>query len=124
VLEYATVTAVNVSAATKCRIFGTIIKSDGTAAGKAGKVFGNSVTGVQILTIWEGIEVKISHPVVDVDSGNVVGTEVISTKTNAAGYFEIYTLQGLSVVLSCSALNSAIPIDSTGLSELDISPLI
>ena len=122
--EYATVLAVNTSSLTMCKIFGTIIKPDGSPTGSETQLISNTPTGVKITLGWTGLQVRASVPVADVISGEVVGVENAVTTTNAVGYFELYVIQGLTVNVSCTALGSQVSVNTTGHTSIDISSLL
>lgn len=120
-LEYVTVLPVNLSASPMTKLFGTIEKSDGTPTGSATSTLTNTTTGVLLQTGWKGVDVKTLNTVADVDSGKIVGTETIGTQTNAAGYFELYVIQGLTVTVTCPSFGKSVVVDTTGLDTVDIS---
>lgn len=120
-LEYATVLPLNGSSEAKCKLFGTILKSDGTPAGKETKVLTNTATGTSLVLGWDGVKVNIALPLADAYSGNIVGVEIITTDTNAAGYFEKYVIQGLTVNVTCPAFGKSVQVDTTGLASKDLS---
>lgn len=120
-LEYATVTPVNISASPKCKIYGTIEKADGTPTGTPTSALANSTSGVILQSGWKGVEVRVSIPVADSDSGKIVSIETLTTTTNAAGYFEMYVIQGLTVTVSCPSFGKSVAVSTTGLTEVDIS---
>ena len=123
-LEYATVLAINTSSVTMCKIFGTVIKLDGTPTGNETKVLGSSSTGLQVNLDWEGIQVKATLPVAEVSSGDVVSIENVVTTTNTVGYFELYVIQGLTVIVSCLVFGKNITVNTTGHTAVDISTLL
>lgn len=120
-LDYATVSAVNVSPATKCKLFGTILKGDGTPAGKEGQSVSNTVGGITLALNWRGVQVSTAVPLADAYSGDIIGIETLTTTTNAAGYFEQYVIQGLTVNVSSPSFGKTVQVDTTGLAEKDLS---
>lgn len=120
-LEYATVLEVNTSDATKCKIFGTIEKPDGTPTGVATSTLVNTDTGTALQAGWKGVTVNAVLPVADSDSGKIVSIEKMTTTTNAAGYFELYVIQGLSITLTCPAFGKSVAVATTGFTEKDMS---
>jgi hypothetical protein len=120
-LEYATVLPINASPETKCKLFGTILKSDGTPAGSETKVLTNTTTGTALVLGWNGVKVNIALPLADEYSGNIIGVEIITTDTNAAGYFEKYVIQGLTVNVTCPAFGKSVLVNTTGLASKDLS---
>ena len=120
-LDYATVSAVNGSPATKCKLFGTILKGDGTPAGKEGQSVSNTVDGVTLALNWRGVQVSTAVPLTDAYFGDIIGVETLITTTNAAGYFEQYVVQGLTVNVSCPSFGKTVQVDTTGLDTIDLS---
>jgi len=120
-LEYATVLDVNISSAVMCKIFGTIEKPDGTPTGVPSTTLVNTTTGTLLQAGWKGVEVKASIPAADADAGKVVGIEAVTTQTNAAGYFEMYVIQGLTVTVTCPAFGKSVSVATAALAEVDIS---
>jgi hypothetical protein len=121
VLEHATVSDINISSTLKTKIFGTIEKSDGTPTGSPTSNLVNTPTGTMLQTGWKGVEVKASIAVADVDSGKIVGVETVTTQTNDAGYFELYVIKGLSVIVTCTSFGKSVSVATAGLTEIDIS---
>jgi hypothetical protein len=121
VLEHATVSDVNISTATKTKIFGTIEKPDGTPTGSPTTNLVNTTNGTTLQAGWKGVEVKASIAAADVDSGKIVGVETITTQTNAAGYFELYVIKGLTVTVTCPSFGKSVTVATAGLTEIDIS---
>lgn len=120
-IDYITVTAFNGSPATKCKLFGTVLKSDGTPAGKEFKSLVNTADGVSIVLSWDGVDIKAAPTIGDAILGNIIGVETITTKTNAAGYFELYIIQGEVINVTCPAFGKTVQVDTTGLAEKDLS---
>jgi len=121
VVEYVSVLPVNVSTAVKTKIFGTIEKPDGTPTGAPTTTLVNTTTGTMLQAGWKGVDVKASIAVADADAGKIVGVETVATQTNAAGYFELYVIQGLTVTITCPVLGKSISVATIGLTEVDIS---
>lgn len=122
-VDYATVIPVNLSASSMCKIYGTIEKLNGTPTGASSSSLVNSTDGLALQSTWKGVEVRVSISVADVDAGKVVSIEPVTTTTNAAGYFELYVLRGLTVTVTCPSFGKSVVIDTTGLAEKDISTL-
>ena len=120
-VDYVTVSAFNGSPATMCKLFGTILKADGTPAGGEGKSLSNTVNGVAIALSWAGVTVTVSSPIADANSGDIIGVEKLETTTNAAGYFERYIIQGLTVTVTCPSFGKSVTVDTTGLDTIDLS---
>lgn len=111
------------SASLVCKIFGTIEKPDGTPTGVNSSSLANSTGGLVLQSVWKGVDVRASISVANVDAGKVVSVEPLITTTNAAGYFELYVLRGLTVTVTCPSFGKSVSIDTTGLAEKDISTL-
>jgi len=120
-LEYATVFPINVSFATKCKIFGTIEKLDGTPAGVAATTLVNSLTGARLQAGWKGVTVNAATTLATSDSGKVVDIEKLTTETNAAGYFELYVLQGSTPTITCPEFGKSVAVPTIGKTSIDIS---
>ena len=122
VLEYATVTpALTVTGQPMTAISMTIAKVDGTPAGKETKTLTSTVNGAVVTLGWDGVQVTASHSVADEVSGAIIGTETISTKTNAAGYAQLSVIKGQTVTVSCPSFGKSVIIDTTGLDAVDLS---
>jgi hypothetical protein len=121
VLEYATVSDITISSTLKTKIFGTIEKPDGTPTGSSTTTLVNTTTGTMLQSGWKGVEVKASITDADVDSGKIVGVEIITTHTNTVGYFELYVIQGLAVTVTCPSFGKSVAVATAGLTEIDIS---
>lgn len=120
-LDYATVVPISVSSADKTTISMTIAKSDGTPAGKETQELVNTDTGTTIVLGWKGVTVTASHAVANEMSGSIIGTETISTETNAAGYAQLAVIKGSTVTISCPAFGKTVTVDTTGLDTVDLS---
>lgn len=120
--ESVTVSEELVSQSTLCKIYGTVIKSDGTPAGKPSKSIYSTESGVKLNNSWTGIEINITHSPASLDASSVVNEEKLKVYTNASGYFEAYVIQGLTVTISSSYFGTH-TIDTTALTEFDISTL-
>lgn len=104
-----------------CKIFGTILKSDGTPAGKESRALTNTATGTSIGLSWDGVEVRVTPLIADAVAGGIIGIESTAIKTNAAGYFEIYALQSMVFTVTCPSFGKTVQVDTTGLTEKDLS---
>jgi hypothetical protein len=121
-VEYAMVIPLSaVSPLPMCVISMIIAKLDGTPAGKETRVLTNTLAGAVVTLGWEGIPVFISNTIADKVSESIVDTEVISAKTNAAGYVQFSVIKGLAVIVSCPAFGKTIPVDTTGHDTIDLS---
>lgn len=120
-VDYATVTPVNISASTMCKIYGTIEKPDGSPTGTPTSTLANSTVGMVLQQGWKGVEVRAGIPIADADSGKVVSIEQVVTTTNAAGYFELYVIQGLPVTVTCQSFGKSVAVATIGQTAIDIS---
>lgn len=121
-LEYATVVPVSaVTGQPMTTLTMTIAKIDGTPAGKETRTLTNTVDGAVITLGWDGVQVTASHPVADEISGAIIGTETISTKTNAAGYAQLAVIKGSTVTVSCPSFGKTVEVNTTGLDTIDLS---
>jgi hypothetical protein len=121
VLEYATLLDVAVFDAPMTRLYMTIGKLDGTAAGKQTSKMSNTVNGVVITLGWAGLPVTASNLIADELSGKIISTEAASTVTNAAGYAEMYVIKGISVLVTCPGFGKVITVNTAGLDSVDLS---
>jgi len=120
-VDYATVTDAAVVGGDYCIISTTIAKIDGSAAGRETRTIASTVGGLDTQLGWAGVTVTASHAIADTISGIIIGTESISTTTNAAGYAQLSVIKGTTVTISCSSLSQSITIDTTGLDTVDLS---
>lgn len=105
-----------------CKIYGKILTPDGDPVGEAGKTL---VGSPPVLTdTWKGVSVKAKLAASALSNGAVISIEKVETTTNEYGYFEIYVIQGLTVILTCAVLSTLAPINTTGQTSIDISTLI
>jgi hypothetical protein len=120
-LEYVTVSDTSAFTAPMTKLFITLSKSDATPAGKQTKSLTNTVNGAVVTLGWEGLTIKIRHPVAKAVSGVVIDTEVVTMQTNQAGYAEIYEIRGQTVIVDCPGIDRPIQVDTTGLDAVDLS---
>lgn len=120
-LDYATVSAVNGSVATKCKVFGTILKPDGTPVGQQTSSLVNTISGTVVTPGWLGVSVLAKVAVGDALASNVIGIDDVTTSTNGSGYFEVYVIQGLTVTVSCPSFGKTVSVNTTGQTAIDIS---
>jgi hypothetical protein len=106
-----------------CKIYGLLKDIQGEPVGAASTTL-DITNGVTSLTpAWNGVQVTATITTADAISGAVITTERVSVSTNESGYFEVYTLQGLAVVLSCPVFGKTLSVDTTGHASIDISTL-
>lgn len=120
-VDYATVVARNAVDSLKTIISMTIAKIDGSPAGKETRELVNTTTGTTIVLGWKGVAVTASHPVADQVTGTIIGTETISTETNAAGYAQLAVIKGQTVTVACPSFGKTVTVDTTGLDSVDLS---
>lgn len=118
---YITVVPALAAMADRTVISMTVAKIDGTPAGRESKELTNTGDGMQTMLVWDGVTVTASHAVADDVLGIIVGTETISTKTNAAGYAQLSVIKGQTVVVSCPAFGTSVTVDTTGQDSIDLS---
>jgi hypothetical protein len=99
----------------------TIAKIDGTAAGKETSTLTNTINGVVVTLGWDGVQVTASHPVADTVSGSIIGTETVTTKTNAAGYAQLTVIMGQTVTVTCPVFGKSVTVNTAGLTTVDLS---
>jgi hypothetical protein len=120
-MDYMTVTSAAVGAEPMTTLTMTIAKVDGTPAGKETRILTNTVDGAVVTLGWDGVQVTASHPIADEVSGNIIGTETVTTKTNAAGYAQLAVIKGQTVTVSCPAFGKTVEVNTTGLNTIDLS---
>lgn len=99
----------------------TIAKIDGTPTGRETKTITNTTNGTVVTLGWEGVTVTASHPVADEVTGIIIGTESISTKTDANGYAQLAVIKGQTVTISCPSFGKTVTVNTTGLDTVDLS---
>lgn len=120
-IDYVTVVSASVTSVPMTTLTMTIAKIDGTPAGKETRTLTNTVDGAVVTLGWDGVQVTASHPVADEISGAIIGTETISTKTNAAGYAQLAVIKGSTVTVSCPSFGKTVEVNTTGLDTIDLS---
>jgi hypothetical protein len=121
-LEYATVVpVVGGTPKTMCIISMTILKSDGTPAGKSATALQNTSTGTQVISSWDGVKVTATYTPASNIGTDIIGIEPISTFTNASGYAQLAVIQGLTVNITCPSLGVSTPVNTTGETAIDLS---
>lgn len=120
-LEYVTVVGAATVGGAMTTLTMTISKIDGTPTGRETRTLVNTSTGTQIVLGWQGVTVTASHPVADELTGVIIGTETISTTTNAAGYAQLSVIKGQTVTVSCPSFGKTVTIDTTGQDTIDLS---
>jgi len=123
-LDTANVSPLRISTEPMCKIFGTVIKPDGTAAGQAVITPANPFLGTPEVVNWIGVVVTAAVTPAAANNSDVVDIETISTITNKLGYFEIYVIEGLTAKLTCPVFGETVTVVTTGHTTIDISTLI
>lgn len=120
-VEYATVRSITISGPTPMTtLYITMMKTDGTPAGKEIRTLTNTGTTTQIVLGWKGVDIVVSNLVADEVTGLVVDTEITTVTTNAAGYAQVAVVKGLTVNVTCSFFG-VITVNTTGLDSIDLS---
>ncbi len=120
-VDYITVTDVVVSDQPMTTLSITLLKLDGTPAGKETRVLVNSNGATTIVLGWAGVPISASIPIADAVSGDVIDTEIITTATNAAGYAEFNVVKGQTVTVTCPYFSKVVTVDTTGFDSIDLS---
>lgn len=122
-LDYATLLAAgSVTSEPMTMLTMTLIKSDGTPAGKEIRTLTPNGDGTMSAAIsWEGVNVTISNPVADAVSGKVVDTEILTVRTDPAGYAQAAVIKGMTVNVSCPYFGKQVTVDTTGYDTIDLS---
>lgn len=120
-VDYITIQNADISGQPTTVITMTILKVDGSPAGSVARTLVNSVDGATAVSSWRGVSVTASHQVADEISGVIIGTETVSTETNAAGYAQLSVIKGQTVIVSCPSFGKNITVDTTGHDTIDLS---
>lgn len=120
-IDYMTVTDTVISDQPMTKLFMTIGKRDGTPAGRSIHSLANTANGAVVRIGWEGISVTATYQVAETIDGIIWGIEKTDTKTNAAGYAELFVLTGSVPTVSCPAFGKSVTVDTTGLDTIDLS---
>lgn len=120
-VEYATVTELIISDRPMTTITMTIAKIDGTPTGEATKTLSNTTGGVTVVNGWKGVKITATHPTAYNIGTDIIGTETITTETNAAGYAQLVVIKGSTVTVSCPSFGKSVTVDTTGIDTIDLS---
>lgn len=120
------VSTLNVSAETAIqadmtRLYGKIIKPDGTPAGSMKRVPVATQDGIVLTSVWGGVTITAKHIPSTEFQDSIVGIESVITMSDAAGLFELYVLKGITVAVSCNSFGKTVTVDTTGLDAIDLS---
>lgn len=99
----------------------TIAKVDGTPTGMATKTLQNTATGSVVVNGWKGIEVTARLGAAFNIGTDIIGTETITTETNAAGYAQLAVIKGVTVTVTCPSFGKSVTVDTTGIDTIDLS---
>ena len=120
-IDYITVVDAVVSDQLRTTLTMTIAKVDGTPTGEATKTLTNQGGTAVVVNGWRGVKVTATHSTAYNIGTDIIGTESISTETNAAGYAQLAVIKGSTVTVSCSSLGKSVTVDTTGLDTVDLS---
>lgn len=120
-VDYVTVVPVSTIGGDMTTITMTIAKIDGTPTGTGTQSLTNTVDGVVVVQGWRGVKVTATHQTAYSISTDIIGTETISTETNAAGYAQLAVIKGSTVTVACPAFGKSVTVDTTGLDTIDLS---
>lgn len=99
----------------------TIGKVDGTPTGTPTSSLINTVNGLVLTVGWKGVRVTASHAVAYNIDTEIIGTETVTTETNAAGYAQLPVIKGSTVTVTCPSFGKSVTVDTTGLDTIDLS---
>jgi len=119
--DYMTVTDVVISDQPMTVITMTIAKIDGTPTGVGTQSLTNTVDGVVVVQGWKGVQVRAAVTDAFNIGTDIIGTETVSTETNAAGYAQLAVIKGSTVTVSCPSFGKTVTVDTTGLDTIDLS---
>lgn len=120
-LDYMTVLDVVASDQPMTLLTMTIAKIDGTPTGTEIQTLQNTTTGAVAVLGWRGVTVNATHQTAYNIGTDIIGTETISTTTNAAGYAQLAVIKGSTVTVTCPSFGKTVTVDTTGLDTIDLS---
>lgn len=120
-VDYVTVVPVSAVGADMTTITMTIAKIDGTPTGEATKTLSNTTAGVTVVNGWRGVRVTATINDAYNIGTDIIGTETITTETNAAGYAQLAVIKGSTVTVTCPPFGKAVTVDTTGIDTIDLS---
>lgn len=120
-VSYATVTDIIISDQPMTLLTMTIGKIDGTPSGTAIQKLTNTVYGTVLVSGWKGVKVTAITPDAYNTGTEIIGTEAVSTETNAVGYAQLAVIKGSTVTVTCPSFGKSVTVDTTGLDTIDLS---
>ena len=120
-VDYVTVVPIQAVGGDMTTITMTIVKIDGTPTGYGTETLVNTVDGAVVTQGWKGVKVTASHTTAYNIGTDIIGTETITTETNAAGYAQLAVIKGSTVTVSCPSFGKTVTVDTTGLDTIDLS---
>jgi len=120
-IDYMTVTEVVASEQPMTTLTMTVAKIDGTPTGSPTKTLTNTTSGTVLVNGWSGVKVTASHNTAYNIGTDIIGTETVTTETNAAGYAQLAVIKGSTVTVSCPSFGKTVTVDTTGLDTIDLS---
>lgn len=120
-VDYLTVTNAPVGVEPMTRLTMTVLKVDGTPAGREIRKLTNSLGGATLQMGWAGVVVTCSHPTAFDVVGGIVGTEVLTAETDPSGYAQFDVIRGAVVTVACPSFGKTVTVDTTGLDTVDLS---
>ncbi len=120
-IDYATVTDMVISDQPMTLITMTIGKVDGTPTGAPTQTMVNTVNGLVLTAGWKGVKITATNSTAYNIDTEIIGTETVSTETNAAGYAQLAVIKGSTVTITCPSFGKSVTVDTTGLDTIDLS---
>lgn len=120
-VDYITVTSLTVGTSPMTLLTMTILNVDKTPVGHETQSMGNYAGGPALVKGWKGLTVTCKHDIADVTDASIIGTETVTTETNAVGYASLSVIQGKIVTVTCPAFGKSVTVDTTGLDTIDLS---
>lgn len=120
-LDYITVVDAVVSDQPMTTLTMTIAKIDGTPTGVGIQTLQNTPDGAVLVSGWRGVQVKATINTAFNIGTDIIGTETVTTETNAAGYAQLAVIKGSTVTVSCPSFGKTVTVDTTGLDTIDLS---
>ena len=80
-----------------------------------------ATSGLRMVTRWKGAQVKATIAAAFNSGTDIIGTETVTTETNAAGYAQLAVIKGSTVTVTCPSFGKSVTVDTTGLDTIDLS---